>query len=344
MKRKDVAIAGEMRISLDVAVAQLHGASECGNCVLRLIARAAAMRKSNRAAIIEEGMYLRVHKTIVDAVLGVVEQTSHFGTLSLVSVTNRFIECVNAPGRGLVLEEAALLIAAHAHHDLDVESALRSIDQIGQMVNTGELASLRSVLFDQYRLRGDTDTYYDPNNSYLDSVLTRRTGIPITLSVLTIAVGRRASIPLSGVGLPGHFLVGVLDHPGMYLDPFAGGKVLDTGGCIDLFHQLHGTGASFEESMLTPVDSVSIVDRMLNNLLAIFRSEGDTRSQLWVARLRSYLPGASISQQADVAVVLANGGQFDAAAEIFDSLAHVADDDTAGALLAARDRMRSRMN
>jgi len=261
-----------------------------------------------------------------------------------VSVTDRFIECVNDPVQTFVVEEAALLIAAHAHHDLDVQSELSLIDEIARAVTTGELASLRAVLFEQFGFGGNRTSYYDPDNSFLDSVLRRRAGIPITLSILTMAVGRRASISLFGAGMPGHFLVGVQDQPGIFLDPFAGGTVLTTEGCRELFHQLHGFGSRFDDSMLAPVDGPAIVERMLNNLLAIFRSEGDIRSQLWVARLRSYLPRATITQRADVALVLASGGQFDAAAEIFETLARSSDNETAVALLGARDRMRSQMN
>jgi regulator of sirC expression with transglutaminase-like and TPR domain len=159
-----------------------------------------------------------------------------------------------------------------------------------------------------------------------------------------MAVGRRASISLFGAGLPGHFLLGVKDQPGAFLDPFAAGSFLTTEGCRELFRQLHGVGSRFDDSMLAPVDGPAIIERMLNNLLAIFRSDGDIRSQLWVSRLRSYLPGATITQRADVAVVLANGGQFDAAAEIFEALALSCDGETGAALLGARDRMRSRMN
>jgi hypothetical protein len=96
--------------------------------------------------------------------------------------------------------------------------------------------------------------------------------------------------------------------------------------------------------MLRPVDPPAIIERILNNLLAIFRSVGDIRAQLWATRLRSHLPDATITQRAEVAVVLADGGQFDAAAEVFERLAGIADEQAAVALLAARDRMRSRMN
>jgi len=339
-----VAVTRHMGIGFDVAIAQLHCSGEGRDGVLRFVTRATSMSEGDRSVIVEEWMLHRAHAGIVDALCAVIEPATMFGTLSVVSVTDRFIDCVNGSAQTFVLEEAALLIAAHAHHDLDVDRELSLIDEIAREVITGELASLQAVLFERFRLEGDRRSYYDPENSYLDSVLRRRTGIPITLSILTMAVGRRASISLFGAGMPGHFLVGVRDQPGIFLDPFAAGAVLTTEGCRELFHQLHGVGSRFDDSMLAPVDGIAIIERVLNNLSALFRSEGDIRSQLWVARLRSYLPRATIAQRADVALVLANGGQFDAAAEIFESLALACDGETEAALLAARDRMRSRMN
>ena len=237
-----------------------------------------------------------------------------------------------------------MLIAAHAHHDLDVAAALASIDEMASSVEPGRVESLRSVLFDQLGFGGDTCTYYDPDNSYLDRVLSRRRGIPITLSVLTMAVARRSAIAVEGVGMPGHFLVALTDQPDTYLDPFDAGALLSTADCVALFHQLHGSSVRFDPSMLAPVGPLLIIERMLNNLLTIFRSDGDLRSQLWVSRLRAHLPQATLSHRTDVAMVLANSGQFDAAAEIFECLASLADPETAATLLSARDRMRSRMN
>jgi len=344
VERQHVTITGHVGVGFDVAVAQFNCSGERRDGVLRLVARATSMSEGDRSNIVEKGMFHRAHGSIVDAVLGTIEPSTRFGTLRRVNATDRFIECVNRPADTFLIEEAALLLAAHAHHNLDVEHELSSIDELAQDVVPGDLVSLRDVLFEQFGFAGDRNSYYDPENSYLDSVLRRRTGIPITLSILTMAVGRRASISLFGAGLPGHFLLGVKDQPGAFLDPFAAGSFLTTEGCRELFRQLHGVGSRFDDSMLAPVDGPAIIERMLNNLLAIFRSDGDIRSQLWVSRLRSYLPGATITQRADVAVVLANGGQFDAAAEIFEALALSCDGETGAALLGARDRMRSRMN
>lgn len=344
MEGQDLPVGGEMRIGLDVSIPEFDRPGEGRHRVLGFVARSTTMGEGDGSAVVEEGMRLRAHGASVDASPQRVEPSGGFGTLRPVSATDRFIACVNGPSQDLVLEEAAMLIAAHAHHDLDVTAALASIDELAASVEPGRVESLRTVLFEQHGFGGDTCTYYDPDNSYLDRVLSRRRGIPITLSVLTMAVARRSSIAMEGVGMPGHFLVALSDQPDSYLDPFGAGAVLTATDCMALFHQLHGSSVRFDPSMLAPVGPLSIIERMLNNLLTIFRSDGDLRSQLWVSRLRAHLPQATVSHRADVAMVLANSGQFDAAAEIFECLASLADPETAATLLSARDRMRSRMN
>ncbi len=258
--------------------------------------------------------------------------------------TREFIDAVTRGEHHVTVEWLALLIAAHARPSLDPGATLGELDRISSSVVPGDLDSLCSVLFGVHGFVGNSVEYYDPDNSMLDQVVLRRTGIPISLSVLMIAVGRRAGVPLVGVGMPGHFLVRSVEDPALYLDPFAGGARLDEDGCRELFRRGHGADAQLLPEHLEPVGAFAIVERMLNNLWAIHRSRADVRSQLWVARLRAELPGATIVQRADVAVALADAGRFDEAAEHFDRLADGADVRSAASLRSARDRMRSLLN
>lgn len=258
--------------------------------------------------------------------------------------TEQFVEAVRLPPDKVSVERIALLIAAHVRPGLDIDGNLRKIDDLAATVELENLDCLRRVLFDEHGFCGNSDDYYDAENSMLDMVLKRRTGIPIAMSVLTMAVARRAGIPLVGIGMPGHFLVGSVVDRSVYLDPFGGGALLRIEDCEALFKQSQGDGMKFLPEYLAPVGSFAIVERMLNNLLTIYRSRADARSQLWVARLRAELPQATVLQRADVAVALANGGHFDASAELFDHLAEGTDPRTATTLRAARDRMRSMMN
>ena len=105
----------------------------------------------------------------------------------------------------LALDEAALVIAAQANPELDVGGQLRRLDELAASLPEAGVASLCRGLFGELGLRGDTKHYDDPRNSYLDQVLNRRLGIPISLSVLLIEIGRRQGLVLEGVGMPGHF-------------------------------------------------------------------------------------------------------------------------------------------
>jgi regulator of sirC expression with transglutaminase-like and TPR domain len=261
-----------------------------------------------------------------------------------VDSTFEFIEAVSGPEQSADLERLALLISAHARPSIDIDQVVQQIDHLASFVDGGDLDSLRDALFDRCGFQGDSNSYYAEENSYLDAVIQRRRGIPITLSVLTIAIGARIGVPLLGIGFPGHFLVRSSTDANLFLDPFSGGVILDPEGCRSLYRRTHGTEKGFLPDHLRPVGTYSIIERMLNNLLAIFRSRSESRSQLWVAQLRASLPQATVVHRADLASALARGGRFDDAADLFDRLAQESHPDAALSLRAARDRMRSLMN
>src|ERR687885_2626468 len=156
--------------------------------------------------------------------------------------TARFTELVQGPEDDLPLDEAALLIAAHAQPDLDVEVELAALDGLAAGVDR-TLDGWRRHLFVDLGFSGNVKRYYDPANSFLNEVVRRRRGLPITLSVLGMEVGRRLGLRLEGVGMPGHFL---LRHgPDVYVDPFDGGRVLDRAGCVERFRAVNGRRAPF---------------------------------------------------------------------------------------------------
>jgi hypothetical protein len=138
-----------------------------------------------------------------------------------------------------------------------------------------EAAACRVVLNERHGFLGDTSEYGNPLNSMLDSVLERRTGLPITLSVVWIAVARRAGFRLDGVGLPGHYVVGHFRaDPPLLLDPFAGGVVLD---------------ADPPAGFVRPWSPHETVLRMLNNLVGSYTERGDLARALHAAGLRLWL-------------------------------------------------------
>jgi len=182
------------------------------------------------------------------------------------------------------VEDVAILIAKEADPLLDDHAIRRGLDGLGAEVlirrglrSTPERDGriLAELLFEELGFEGERDDYYNPYNSYLDKVLIRRKGIPISLSVLTMAVGERAGMEVEGVGFPGHFLVRVGGPDGVYQDPFHGGELLDGHGLRNLAAQFLGAEMALHPSYLEPVDCLTITIRMLANLKNAHRRQGD---------------------------------------------------------------------
>lgn len=258
--------------------------------------------------------------------------------------TDRFAELVAAPGDDLPLDLASLLIAQHARPDLDVDREMGQLDELAAGCPAPTLDALVDHLFVDLGYAGNSANYYDPRNSYLDQVVTRRLGIPITLSVLAIVVGRRLGVPLAGVGMPGHFLVRDRVDDSVFVDPFVGGRLLDQAGCAAVFSTLHGPEAPFLDRFLDPVSPQLIVARMLANLRSVFISQGDRSSMLWVLRLRTLLPDASPEDRADFAGCLAATGRFGEAAAEYDDAAQRFGGSLGEELSRSAARLRARLN
>jgi regulator of sirC expression with transglutaminase-like and TPR domain len=236
--------------------------------------------------------------------------------------TARFAQLVQGPEEELPLDEAALLIAAHAYPDLDIEFEMELLDGLAERCPDRTLEGWRRYLFVDQGFTGNLADYYDPDNSFLNKVLERRIGLPITLSVLGIEVGRRMGLRLGGVGLPGHFLLRY-DGEGapLFVDPFAGGRLLDREGCMERFRVVNGMNAPFSESFLDPVGPRAILGRMLANLRAIYAAKGDLDGLAWVFALRLSIPGTPAIERRELARVLGSTGEFVEAAEVLEGLA-----------------------
>lgn len=243
----------------------------------------------------------------------------------MTSPTERFAKLVRGPEDEIPLDEAALLIAAHAHPDLDVGAEMARLDALADTCPEPTIEGLRRHLFDDLGFTGNVHRYGDPHNSFLNDVVDRRVGIPISLSVLTMEVGRRLGVPLVGVGMPGHFLVRHEAGDGELLDPFGGGRVLDAADCDQLFRAVHGPGATFASHVLVAAGPRAILVRMLANLRELYLAAGDARSVGWVYRLRATVPAESPAEHVDVARAQASLGQFTDAAATLDALAEVVD-------------------
>jgi regulator of sirC expression with transglutaminase-like and TPR domain len=176
----------------------------------------------------------------------------------------------------------------------------------------------------------------------LNEVIRRRTGIPISLSVLGMEVGRRLGVELAGVGMPGHFLLRHRGEPGVFVDAFDGGRLLDESGCKELFGRLR-PGSAFLHSYLDPVGPRAIVARMLANLQAGYAARGDIDDLRWVFDLRLAIPGTPVSERRHLAHALASRGRFVEAAQELDRLAELVPDE-AQTLGAEAVALRARLN
>ncbi len=256
-----------------------------------------------------------------------------------------FIELMEGPLPDLALDRACLLVAAAlSEAEVDVEGELARFDALAAGVAESSLEAVVHHLFGVEGYAGDQDDYYDVANSLLPRVLDRRRGIPITLSVITIEVARRAGVSLVGVGLPGHFLVGDPADADRFVDPFSGGVLLDRQACRRLFEHLHGPKASFVDSYLDPVGPRAIVARVLGNLKQISAARGDRSRLVQVLKMRSVIPRIGPGERAELADALASAGRFDEAASELDELAERSAPADADRLRQAAIRARAHMN
>ena len=259
-------------------------------------------------------------------------------------VTERFAELIGGPEELLALDEGALLIAAHAYPDLDVPAELARLDELADRCPARDVGGLVRWLFVDLGYSGNVRAYHDPRNSYLNDVVVRRTGIPISLAALTMAVGDRVGVELVGIGMPGHFLLRDRHDPDGFLDPFARGARLDPTGCRAAFHALHGADTDFDPRYLDPVGPRAILGRMLANLRGIFTATGDRRSLQWVLRLRLDIPGVPPEERAELAALLAAGGRFGEAADELGRLATQLGGELGDEYGRSAERFRARLN
>ena len=197
----------------------------------------------------------------------------------------RFAALVSRPQGDFRLGEGALLIAQEAYPNLDVATYLHRLDTMAEAVKhqlgleldpRHIVATLNAYLFEAQGFYGNQEDYYDPRNSFLNDVLDRKTGIPITLSVLYLDIGRQVGLPIVGVGLPGHFIVQYAAQPEQFwIDPFHRGQVLTRQDCMARLHDIYGQTLPWYEAHLQPVSDHDILRRMLHNLKAIYLQRHD---------------------------------------------------------------------
>lgn len=193
------------------------------------------------------------------------------------------------------LIRAALVIARTEYPDLDIEAYASRIEQLARRVAAlvpdphahFALPALNQILFDSTDLRGNREDYYDPRNSFLNDVLDRGLGIPISLSIVYMEVARRVGFSLAGVGLPGHFLLKHYSENGheILIDCFNRGDILTRQDCQSRLDEIYSGEMTLRPEFLHPISRRQILTRMLNNLKTVYLSTRNFRKALPLADL-----------------------------------------------------------
>jgi len=203
-----------------------------------------------------------------------------------------FREAIDCAEDQIDLGRAALAIATQEYPDLKIDDCLSQLDQLGQAVELrmGDeknpyriIAALNTVLFKEQGFQGNHSEYYDPKNSFLNDVIIRKKGIPISLSVIYMEVARRVGLTLEGVGFPGHFLVKY--HEGdieILIDVFNDGEVRAREDLDQMLQQLYRGQVSYQPGFVATLGKRDILRRMLNNLKWIYLERGEPLKTLSV--------------------------------------------------------------
>jgi regulator of sirC expression with transglutaminase-like and TPR domain len=256
--------------------------------------------------------------------------------LELPGSAGEFFRQVRLPDSQLDLARAALGIAAAFNPDLDDDAYGRELDLMAEALSHraaaarnahGVLRSLNRYLFDELGFRGNSSDYEDPRNSYLNEVLDRRLGIPITLCVIFMEIGRRNGLELDGVGYPGHFLVRWSTPEGMplFLDPFNRGTAYSAESLLDELATA-GLAAERSRSLMAAVTKRQILTRMLQNLKAAFAVRKLPELALRASHLALEMSPWDLDERRDHGLIAYAAGERDLAIDDLETyLLHRAD-------------------
>jgi regulator of sirC expression with transglutaminase-like and TPR domain len=225
-------------------------------------------------------------------------------------------------GHELPLDQSCLLISAVYDSGVDVDAHLARLDGFAARARatasgTDSYAMIGAILHTlhiEQGFSGNDGAYDEPQNSLLASVIERRTGIPITLSIVLMEVSRRLGLPLEGIGLPGHFVVRFPDPTSkLYIDPFRGGSILDVPACVKLVERIYRGRLSWRDEFLAPLTSRAIVKRVLLNLKNALSSAKDYAGALSASQLRMALDPEDATELRDRGILFARLHRYDRA-------------------------------
>lgn len=246
-----------------------------------------------------------------------------------------FRQAVDRVEEHIDLGRAALAIAAFDYPQLNIAAYLGRIDELavevakrsdGSAVRQS-LEALNHVLFERHGFHGNGEDYYNPKNSFLNEVLERKTGIPITLSVLYMEVAQRIGLPLDGVGFPGHFMVKhARAGDEIVIDPFRRGEIRSREDLRRMLRDLYGGTVELQSEFLAATGKKNILKRMLGNLKSVYARTNDLVRLLSVLDLALILDPGAVEQLRERAGVYLRLECFSQAREDFETYLRLAPD------------------
>lgn len=238
---------------------------------------------------------------------------------------DRFTAAVQRPDESINLALAALYIAQEAYPELDCGAYLQRLDQMADDLRdrlpaeTYPLKVIRALneyLFEAQGFIGNQQDYYNPQNSFLNQVLDRRTGIPITLSIVYLELAKRIDFPMAGVGMPGHFLVRpTVAEMAIFVDAFHQGEVLFEEDCRDRIKAMYGKDARMLPQHLEPIGNKPFLARLLTNLKVIYLQQQDIPRALAAIDRILLLSPNSLMERRDRGLIYYREGELSAAKE-----------------------------
>ncbi|MBD2185326.1 SirB1 family protein [Aerosakkonema funiforme] len=262
-----------------------------------------------------------------------------------------FYQEIHQPDKQINLAKAALHIAQEEYPELDPIEYLNALDTMAAEVEEllpperyplRIVQSINKYLYEDLGFVGNTVDYYDPRNSYLNEVIERRTGIPITLSLLYLEIAQRIDFPMVGIGMPGHFLIRPdFEDVGIYVDAFNRGEILFEADCQQRLSQIYQQPIELNRSFVEPVSNRRFLARMLMNLKLIYLNQNELEKALAVIeRLLLLFPGVS-AELRDRGLLYYQLGQWTSAClDLETYLIQVPNADDADAIRLLVERMR----
>ena len=266
----------------------------------------------------------------------------------------QFARLMESEDERIDLAEAALMIARTEYPALDLPAQLQRLDQMALQIAAdpgrsclGNVVAINEYLFDREKFSGNEEEYDDPRNSFLNDVLDRKKGIPITLSVVYMELARRHGLPVWGVGFPGHFLVKYASGSGeILIDPFNKGAILSRQDCEERLRSNFGEDAELRPEFLATSSNKQILDRMLNNLKgSYFRRRNFPRVLAMIEMGQAIDPGSRESLRDRGMVYLLMGRYPEARADLMACAAlSPPDDPSLKDINTALARLRAMLN